>query len=296
MDYKNWFESRGLRTLDYQLDILENKLPQSLAENQKPTVLAACPSAGKTLMSIAFLESYLEDNPEHRVLVLTHGTTVLRDQYHRVLEESQPGFTFEEVIAGQDVRKSPAQVVVCLPHAFDGKRKCPRFDLLIVDEAHQLYFAEKRVKSVIRRVRPDKQILLTGTPSPFIRRNYPVIPVTVNKLLEEKMVEDLLVEVASSTYNFTNEDYNENYELKDEAQIRAVNTRTTLDHLLVQVVARLTSVIKQHPKLYSGLHNVTGWSASLKALRKTMFACRNQRQARQVARYFRDKGVDVALS
>ena len=296
MDYKNWFESRGLRTLDYQLDILENKLPQSLAENQKPTVLAACPSAGKTLMSIAFLDGYLKDNPGHRVLVLTHGTTVLRDQYHQVLEESQPGFTFEEVTAGQDVRKSTAQVVVCLPHAFDGKRKCPHFDLLIVDEAHQLYFAEKRVKSVIKRVRPRKQLLLTGTPSSFIWRKYPIIPVAVNKLLEEDMVEDLLVELASSTYNFTNEDYNANNDLKEDAQILAADTRATLNDLLTGVEARLTSVIKQHPKLYSGVKNVTGWSASLTALRKTMFACKSQEQAQQVAQYFRDKGVDVALS
>ena len=296
MDYKNWFESRGLRTLDYQLDILENKLPQSLAENQKPTVLAACPSAGKTLMSIAFLDSYLQDNPDHRVLVLTHGTTILRSQYLQVLKESKPGFTFEEVTSGQDVRKTTAQVVVCLPHAFDNKRKCPHFNLLIVDEAHQLYFAEKRVKSVIKRVRPQKQILLTGTPSPFIRRKYPVIPVTVNHLLEVGMVEDVLVELASSTYNFTEEDYNEFYELKERTHIQEVDTRATLNGLLQLVEDRLTSVIKQYPKLYAGVKNVTGWSASFSALHKTMFACKSQEQARQVARYFQEKGIDTALS
>ncbi|KKL75136.1 hypothetical protein LCGC14_2057910, partial [marine sediment metagenome] len=170
------------------------------------------------------------------------------------------------------------------------------FNLLIVDEAHQLYFAEKRVKSVIKRVRPQKQILLTGTPSPFIRRKYPVIPVTVNHLLEVGMVEDVLVELASSTYNFTEEDYNEFYELKERTHIQEVDTRATLNGLLQLVEDRLTSVIKQYPKLYAGVKNVTGWSASFSALHKTMFACKSQEQARQVARYFQEKGIDTALS
>ncbi len=295
MDYRAWFESRGLRTLDYQLDILENKLPQSLVENDKPTVLAACPSAGKTLMSIAFLEGYLKANPKYRVLVLTHGTTVLRSQYHEELRNSKPDFSFCNVEIGKDIKVTDAQVVVTLPQTLHRVRNLPKFELLVVDEAHQFYFADM-VKSIIKRVEPKKQILLTGTPSPYIYRDYPIIPVTVNTLLKYSMIEDLLVELASSTYDFKNKDYTEFFELKDKVEFRENDTKTTLDQLLKQVESRLTSVVKNNSKLYAGMKNLTGWSASFKALRKTMFACKSQAQAKQVQAYFLEKGIDVALS
>ena len=221
--WTDWFQRRGLQVLDYQIDILENKLPNSLAENKKPTVLAACPSAGKTLISIAFLEAYLKANPGHRVLVLTHGTTVLRSQYHGVLKENKPDFSFTDVTSGKEIKTTDAQVVITLPQTLHRVRNLPHFDLLVVDEAHQFYFAPM-VKSIIKRARPLHQLLLTGTPSPFIYRNYPIIPITVSSLLEYEMVEDLFVELASSTYNFKNEDYNQHFDLKDEVEFRVADT------------------------------------------------------------------------
>jgi hypothetical protein len=42
----NWFESRNLKVLAYQTETI-NKVKDSLS-SQEITVLAACPSAGKT--------------------------------------------------------------------------------------------------------------------------------------------------------------------------------------------------------------------------------------------------------
>lgn len=81
----NWFTSRGLKVLAYQTTTIA-KVKDSL-DKEPITVLAACPSAGKTVISIYSIEEYLHDNPNHKVLVLAHGTTVLRTQYHDVLEE-----------------------------------------------------------------------------------------------------------------------------------------------------------------------------------------------------------------
>ena len=297
MNYKAWFESRGLRTLDYQLDILENKLPQSLAENQKPTVLAACPSAGKTLMSIAFIEAYLKDNPKHRVLVLTHGTTILRSQYYDVLIKTGPGFSFSNIEVGKDIKIADGQVIVTLPQTIRGVGGLSKFDLVIIDEAHHFYFAKDgMVQSIIEQVRPQHQLLLTGTPSPFILRGYPTISVAANRLLDYGMIEDPLIEIASSTYDLRNRDYNASYDLKGSVEFREADTRTTLDKLLQQIVYRVTSTVKNYPKLYAGMKNLTGWSAAFGALQKTMIVCKSQEQAKQVTNYFLEKEINVALS
>jgi superfamily II DNA or RNA helicase len=87
----NWFESRNLKVLAYQTETI-NKVKDSLS-SQEITVLAACPSAGKTIMAIHCIEDFLQKNPDSKVIVLAHGTTILRTQFHDVLEEIKPDFT-----------------------------------------------------------------------------------------------------------------------------------------------------------------------------------------------------------
>ena len=50
--FTNWFKDRGLKPFNYQKEILLTKIPESLNNNTQPTVLAACPAAGKTVISI----------------------------------------------------------------------------------------------------------------------------------------------------------------------------------------------------------------------------------------------------
>ena len=85
-----WFESRNLRVLTYQ-DTAITKVQESL-EQREITVLAACPSAGKTLMTIYMMEEWLHQNPNHKIMVLAHGTTILRTQFHDVLKEVNPAY------------------------------------------------------------------------------------------------------------------------------------------------------------------------------------------------------------
>ena len=135
MNIKNWFIERGLRVLDYQQKAIANV--QDSIGKQEVTILAACPSAGKTIMTINVIENYLLNNPTYKVLVLTHGTTILRTQFHDVLEIVKPDFTYNlvEKFTEYDNNK---QVNVCLPQTLKG-RKLSTIDLIIVDEAHQFY-------------------------------------------------------------------------------------------------------------------------------------------------------------
>jgi len=283
-----WFESRNLRVLTYQ-DTAITKVQESL-EQREITVLAACPSAGKTLMTIYMMEEWLRQNPNSKIMVLAHGTTILRTQFHDVLKETKPNFTYNlvEKFTQYDVT---ADVNICLPQTLAGN-VLDKIDFLIVDEAHQFYFAEKMMKDIIKQTKPKKQLLLTGTPSPFIRKGFKIIPVTLNTIFDEGMISDLYVEIATSSYTFDPmTDFNQDDELKLGVYIKDSETKKTLDDLVSKIVERLKSIRGND---YQNL--LPEWLPTLKRLQKTMIACRSQQQAMQVKHYFDKMGVKSALS
>jgi superfamily II DNA or RNA helicase len=267
-----------------------------------PIVLAASCGSGKTFMSINFIESFLKQVPTAKVLVLAHGQTILRSQYHANLLDQKPAFTFKEITKGKQLDKyySKKQVFVTLPQTLQ-RVDIPHFDLVVVDEAHQRYFA-KQVEDIIKAAAPAHQLLLTGTPSPFIARNTPtktefnILTLPMADLLVNGAITDVLVELASTTYPISGEDYNQEGNLKEDFKFEDLDTVTTLDKLLDKIHKRLKSVIKNNPTLYSAMPTISDWLSVLSSLEKTMFACHSQEQARQVAAYFNSKGVNTALS
>lgn len=293
----NWFLSRGHKVLQYQDDAI-TKVQDSLRDNEK-TILAACPSAGKTLMTIYIIEEYLCQYPNNKVIVLAHGTTVLRSQFHDVIDENKPDFTYDLIENSDAYYNSDASVIVSLPQTL---RNCKlnKTDLLVVDEAHHFYLSAngKMIKDIIKHSKVTKQLLLTGTPSKFIlenlrlgRNEYKIIPVTLNTIFDAGMVSEAYVEVASSTYKFTLDDYNQNDELKTSVHIKSSDTNHTLDDLLDKIVTRLRSF---RGNTYANL--TPDWKILLKELKKTMIACRSISQAEQVKKYLIGKGIDCALS
>jgi len=281
----NWFESRGLKVLKYQDNAISN-VQKSMGEREM-TVLAAAPSAGKTIMAINIIDNYLLNNPNHRVLVLTHGTTILRTQFHDVLEEIKPDFTYNlvEKFSQYDNTKD---VNICLPQTLNGN-KIPNAELIVIDEAHHFYFADM-VKDIIKKSKCKKQLLLTGTPSPFILKNMFIVPVTVNTIFDEGMVSDVYVEIATSSYKFDFNDYNTNDEVKTDVIFKQSDTKKTLDDLLDKIIDRLKSFKGNE------LINFTGWLPTLQRMQKTMFACRSIAQARQIQKYFQKIDIKSVMS
>lgn len=294
-DFTDWFEQRGLKQLGYQSEKM-NEVIQSIATQELPTVFAACPSAGKTLMSICMIDTILKDNPDFRVLVLAHGTNVLRSQYAEEVAGANPDFTYCEVTSKQDMEQCTAQVVVAIPQSIRTIKNMPKFDLIVVDEAHQFYFAEM-VQTIIRKTKAKYQLMLTGTPSVFILNEFPLITVTVNEILDYDMVEDLTVVVASSNYRTRREDFNQNGDIREDFFTnQEQQTNNTLDDFLGVLESKLKSVLKEFTALEAGVSTLTGWNLALKKLDKTMIVARSQEQARQIRNYFWKKKVDVALS
>ena len=140
-----------------------NKL---LADCQKTgveaAVLAASPGSGKTTISHIVISKYIKQHPNAKVLVLTHGQNLLKNQYIESLQNPhvEVSYTFGEF--GQDV-----QVQIGLPQAI---KKYPYnfVDLLIVDECHEFYL-KKMVQNIVKKLKPKHQLLMTGSPSGAIR-------------------------------------------------------------------------------------------------------------------------------
>lgn len=293
-NFNEWFASRNLKQLGYQSQKMQEVIT-SIANQELPTVFAACPSAGKTLMSICMVDTILQDNPDFRVLVLAHGTNVLRSQYYEEIVGANPNYSHCEITSKQEMNECTAQVVVAIPQSIKGVKKLPKFDLVVVDESHQFYFADM-VQTIIRKVGAKYQLLLTGTPSIFIRNEFPLITVTVNEILEYDMVEDLTVVVASSNYRIGRADFNASGDVREDFEFQETETNNTLDDFLTVLESKLKSVLKEFTALEAGVSALTGWHLPLKALDKTMIVARSQQQAMQIRNYFWRKKVNVALS
>jgi superfamily II DNA or RNA helicase len=144
----------------YQSHSASEVLEKALDKNTKASVLAAAPGSGKTTISQIVISRYLKIYPNARVLVLTHGQNLLKNQYIESLENPnvEIDFTFGDFKANQ-------QVLVGLPHSIK-KLPIDEVDLLVVDECHE-YYLRPMVQKIVNRLNPRHQVLLTGSPSEF---------------------------------------------------------------------------------------------------------------------------------
>jgi hypothetical protein len=137
-------------------------------------------------------------------------------------------------------------------------------------------------QTIIKKTNPANRLLLTGTPSPFILRKDEIIAVSLQDLYKVGRVVSPSIELASSTYDFTQRDFNNEKELKSGVVIKQEDTIETLNLLLQQISQKTNSQ--------------QNWLDSLKVLSKTMIVCRSQPQAKQVYAFFETQKVNVALS
>lgn len=289
-NYQTWFNNRNLDVRPYQLETLED-INKHI--NCKKVVLASCPGSGKTNMSIAFIDQYLQENPNARVLVLPHGTNVLESQFLENLHKLQPNFTFS-----QDYQEN-TQVLVSLPQGIY-KKKIGKFDLIVVDEAHQFYNAEM-AKTIIKKTKPKHQLLLTGTPSPFVKQNliedeYHISIIDMHTLFQLGFMEDVNLENATTTYQYDITDYNANKDLTSHIQFSQDETDETLNSLIKQICKRLTSALRTNPKVYGQTKQLLNLTLSWKNIGKTIFVAKDQRQAKQIRKYFDNNKIKNKLS
>jgi superfamily II DNA or RNA helicase len=95
---------------DYQIEA--NKKIKELFKTVNKICFAASCGAGKNYMAISYIDEYLQENPEAKVLVLTHGQVILRkqfesacDQFESDCQKLSPNFKKATVITSSDMKK-----------------------------------------------------------------------------------------------------------------------------------------------------------------------------------------------
>ena len=229
-------------------------------------VLAMCPSSGKTETTIYYIDQLFNKNNNLKVLILPHSTNVLLNNFYDRLEQRNVGFTYSTDTS------TDCNVHIILPQS---KSKIKdEYDLLIVDEAHENYFA-KTVQDIINKIKPKKQILLTGTPYQFIGRDDFKIHFLAFNELSKNTIPKLRVDIIESNYNW-NGNYNNNNEIKKEFNFNDVDTKITLDKTFKFILNR---------------NNV-----KKKEVSKTLVICNNIEQSESVKKYLDVFGLSSVLS
>lgn len=246
------------------------------------SVLAMCPNGGKTEISIDVIRRFLLLFPKARVLVLTHSTTVLKDNYTDRLDSLNLFFDYSTTF------DKNCQVHICLPqsqHLIKGQ-----YDLLIVDEAHENYLAG-RIQRIIKHIKPNKQVLLTGTPSKFIKKGgYNIFTLAVNEV-PQKYFAKLQIELVTSNYKWARH-YNNQLEIKSRYKFERTQTKKTLEEILLKLITKVSKGLSaeefNNPKLK--------WAFTYKKLGKTMIICKSVKQASDVNVILKSHNVNSMVS
>lgn len=143
----------------YQKTASSKLLEMTVSNDYIATILAACPSAGKSTIIVHFLNDYLELNPLHKVVLFTHNLNNLTEQMLDGFTSGpvRPRFTFGNFAQNVQVRVG----TIC-----GGLSLRDKADLVIFDEAHQFYLKDMANK-VVEQLNPHKVVGMTGTPSYF---------------------------------------------------------------------------------------------------------------------------------
>ena len=153
---------RFIDKYSYQLKAAKAVLDMALSQKFIASILAAAPGSGKSTIIIHALNDYFKRFPNARAVILTHNQNILKDQMIENFENPNVEINFTFGIFG-----SNSQVEIGIP---SNASKISEVDLLVVDEAHQYYW-ESLVDAIVDKFSPKHQILMTGSPSFFVKYN-----------------------------------------------------------------------------------------------------------------------------
>lgn len=281
--YKTITKEKGLDIIGYQNQFFGKKIWENAIN---PLVLAAGTSAGKTITSLISLEIFYSDskNSNKRTLVVPASKTVLRDNYSIELEKFNPNFGYFVATNKKELEEAindkSYQVIIALPQTISRNYKLlPKIHNFILDEAHQWYF-KNTIQTIIKHIKPTKQLLLTGTPSRFIAKGneFDFFFVPVMDLYNEDRVSNIKIKVVSSSYDFKQKDYLSNY-----GNLKASKTNSTKDAKDALSMVCNEMILKLRSKLGNKyLTNVKGAnkiSSLFNDLDKTIIFCHSVKQS-----------------
>lgn len=271
------------------------------------TIIALCPGGGKTEIAIAIIIRFLNENPTKRILILTHGTnTLLRNFIDRLNKYS---LEFDDYT--DDLNDVTKRIHICLPN--QEKKIKGKYHLIIVDEAHELYLAE-RMQRIIQKINPDMQVLLTGTPSKFIsdskfngvysdeNKEGGIFVLAANQL-PVNYFPRLGFEIVETKYNWY-KFYSSKMELPRTTKITLDQTNLALENIFQKLLIRLKNEltpaefnsIKLAPSIKGKLKQLKSWAGVYNKLGKTIIYCFRTSQANDIQKILKKHGVEALVS
>jgi len=251
-------------TMDITLRKYQEEAIDFLKGNDGKLVLAMCPSSGKTETIIYYLNDVINLNPNLRVLILPHSTNVLLENFYQRLELRNVDFTYS-TDTNDDVN---VHVVIPQNH----HKITSEYDLIIVDEAHENYFA-KTIQGIIKKTKVQKEILLTGTPYQFINNSDFKLYLVALSDMDVSYIPKLRIDILESDYDW-NGNYNEYGELKNDYNFKDSLTKSSLKKTFDFILNR----------------------NKLKKIQKTIIVCRNIKQSKSVNKYLTSIGLTSNIS
>jgi len=275
-------KSRGLTELPYQKDFLTNPIYDKVS---KPVVFAAGTSAGKTFTMAMWLEIFYSNikNKKKITLMIPASKTVLRDNTKTSLEEFNPSFTYSICKDRKELEQAindGIQVIIALPQTLIRSINIlPNVDRFILDEAHQWYF-KTTIQSLIKKVKPNYQLLLTGSPSRFVAQSDKFICkfVPVMELYELGHVHNAKIEVVSSSYDFKQSDWLSSYgNLKSDKTNSPAKAKQALEMVIDEMITKLKSTTSSKiTRNWKGINKVNSF---FNHLNKTIIYTHSTKQA-----------------
>lgn len=240
-------KEKGLTEISYQKDFLTNG---RFLESKKPFVLAMGTSAGKTLTTIMMLEMFyrIKGNSKKKTLIIPSSTTILRDNFKKSLDKFNPTFSYLVIRNKKELIKAAnadnCNVLVSLPQTLNKNiAQLNKTDIFILDEAHQWYF-RNTITEILKKINPNKQLLLCGTPSKFVQYgnkfNFQFVP--IEELYSEGVVTNAKIEIVSSTYSIENDEYQSIYgDLNKEKEFSKKEDKLALEFVCNEMINKISN-------------------------------------------------------
>jgi superfamily II DNA or RNA helicase len=274
----------GIKLFPYQESIVAAAV-EAFRRGDKEILIAACPGAGKTEMGFEMVRQLYNSRDLDGAVWLAWLRTSLMEATRERLQKRLPALAPHLTI------EIPQQ-----HHNIEGK-----FDLVVSDEGHANgnEVDGGQVSRLVKKTGARSTLILTGSPSKFIKRGLkPVAVFSLAELHAAGRSSDLTIEVGLSEYPIVAEDYNKDGDVRHGINYTQKQTDRTLENLLDGFFARLKLGRHSMGWWNRGVLKLAEkkWDSILTRLKKTIIACRDIKQAKQVAKYFRAQGVETLVS
>lgn len=269
---------------------------QGFQQNRNKQVLGFATGAGKTVTLYHLVQQYLQNYPKSRVLIMTHGQKVLRQN---MINQATAGIKPFEIKKKYQIPYSTGErVVVAIPHTLVGEfSNLGKFDLVVYDEAHQWYNTPVN-KELFSTVQAKHTLLATATHGKFSEPEWEKHLYTAFEAFEDGWLADCIFQQMPTNWNFNERDYNKNGELQRTFKICNKTTKPALEDLANKLTSHqlFTPSICDKFDMYKVSAKVKSLFGEAKLV-KTMICVRNIEMADFVYQFMKSKfGEQVVMS